>query len=249
MIDVSERLKQIRKERKLTIQEVCDGADIAVRTYQNYEYGKREISVEALFKLAQFYNVTTDYLLGREPADKQPNPITQLTNEEMEQRLLKAYFSLPDKLRNDFLKGMAEQLGMEREVAQNGIIQHLVTTIIQKHLNRASAGFGYDLSNDDEWVDIEVIRDRNSELADFAVQIEGNSMLPEYKDGDVVYIVKDPDVPVGKVGLFIQNGKGYIKERGEKYLISTNSDFPHIYPEDGEIVCIGRVIGIAEFPQ
>ena len=66
MLNNSEQLKKIRKERKLTIQAVCDGANIPIRTYQNYEYGKREISAEALYKLAEFYGVTTDYLLGME---------------------------------------------------------------------------------------------------------------------------------------------------------------------------------------
>ena len=70
MIDNSEQLKKIRKEKKLTIQAVSDGAGIASRTYQNYEYGKREISAEALYKLAEFYGVSTDYLLGRETDEK-----------------------------------------------------------------------------------------------------------------------------------------------------------------------------------
>lgn len=69
MLDNSEQLKKIRKERKLTLQAVSNGAGIPIRTYQNYEYGKREISAEALYKLANFYNVTTDYLLGRESTD------------------------------------------------------------------------------------------------------------------------------------------------------------------------------------
>ena len=69
MLNNSERLKKIRKKRKFTIRAVSDGAEIPIRTYQNYEYGEREISTEALFKLADFYGVTTDYLLGRESAE------------------------------------------------------------------------------------------------------------------------------------------------------------------------------------
>ena len=67
MVDISERLRSIRKDHKATIQAVSEGSGIALRTYQNYEYGKREISAEALVKLADYYRVTTDYLLGREP--------------------------------------------------------------------------------------------------------------------------------------------------------------------------------------
>lgn len=74
MIDNSKQLKKIRKEKKLTLQAVSNGAGIAPRTYQNYEYGQREISAGALYKLADFYGVTTDYLLGRE-TDEQLNAI------------------------------------------------------------------------------------------------------------------------------------------------------------------------------
>lgn len=69
MLDASKQLRKIRKERKLTIQAVCTGSGIPMRTYQNYEYGEREISAEALYKLAVFYGVTTDSLLGHEIED------------------------------------------------------------------------------------------------------------------------------------------------------------------------------------
>lgn len=75
MIDTSNQLKALRKERKLTIQAVCEGTGIAIRTYQNYEYGKREISAEALYKLADFYGVTTDFILGREPVAEEPDAL------------------------------------------------------------------------------------------------------------------------------------------------------------------------------
>ena len=93
MIDISERLKTVRKARGLTIQAVASGIGIAVRTYQNYEYGVREISVEALYKLADFYGVSTDYLLGREET---PDAIEMLVKEfglsKMEELFIRVYF-------------------------------------------------------------------------------------------------------------------------------------------------------------
>lgn len=92
MIDISERLKAIRKEKKATIQAVSAGSGIALRTYQNYEYGKREISAEALVKLADYYKVTTDYLLGREPEE-----------EKTEDKFIQIYSELPQETREIFI--------------------------------------------------------------------------------------------------------------------------------------------------
>ena len=92
MIDISERLKAIRKGKKATIQEVSAGAGIASRTYQNYEYGKREISADALVKLADFYGVTTDYLLGRETE-----------KEKAEDKFIKIYSGLPQETKQLFI--------------------------------------------------------------------------------------------------------------------------------------------------
>lgn len=117
------------------------------------------------------------------------------------------------------------------------------------HENKASAGTGYDLNNLDEWRSIEVIDTTEAREADFAVEIEGQSMEPDYYDGDIVYIALANDIEVGQVGLFMQNGKGYIKEKGDSYLISRNPEFEDIYPGDGEITCVGRVIGVAELPE
>ena len=116
MTNIPENLKRIRIERGLKIQEVSAGSGIPIRTYQNYEYGERKISAEALDKLADFYGVTTDYLLGREPQSL--NPILQLTQEEMERRLVAAYFSLPQKLRDEFLHSMAEELEKQGEIVE-----------------------------------------------------------------------------------------------------------------------------------
>lgn len=90
-------LKKIRKERGLTVKEVVEGAGIPMRTYQNYEYMEREIGAGTLQKLADFYGVTTDYLLGREPA---PDPFADRNlNKESEEDVINKYMSLPPNIR------------------------------------------------------------------------------------------------------------------------------------------------------
>lgn len=118
-----------------------------------------------------------------------------------------------------------------------------VITYKHCHTNKAAAGFGYDLKNGDEWKTIKIYDCPEAHKADFAVEIEGDSMEPTYHSGDIVFIIKTEEVPHGKVGLFTYNGRGYIKEAGDNCMVSHNKKYDDIYPEYGEIKAVGRVIG------
>lgn len=59
------RLKDMREDKDLVQKQVADFLGINQRVYSNYETGKREIPVKHLIKLAELYNTSTDYLLGR----------------------------------------------------------------------------------------------------------------------------------------------------------------------------------------
>lgn len=62
---ISESLKRFRKEFDLTQREVAAAAGIVPEAYQKYEYGKNVPAVSVLCKLADFFNVSIDYLVGR----------------------------------------------------------------------------------------------------------------------------------------------------------------------------------------
>lgn len=66
LLKISKILKELRKENEYSQQDVADFLNISRSTYGKYETGDREPSLEMLCKLADFYKVTTDYLLGRE---------------------------------------------------------------------------------------------------------------------------------------------------------------------------------------
>ncbi|CDF11999.1 helix-turn-helix domain protein [Mycoplasma sp. CAG:776] len=59
------RLKEIRKDRDITQTEVAKYLGMKQQQYSEYEIGKRLIPVETLDKLADFYNTSIDYLVGR----------------------------------------------------------------------------------------------------------------------------------------------------------------------------------------
>lgn len=59
-------LKELRLNKKLSQQDIADILEVSARAYQKYEYGTAEPNFDNLSKLADFYGISTDYLLGRE---------------------------------------------------------------------------------------------------------------------------------------------------------------------------------------
>jgi len=75
----NKRLRKVRMDRHMTQQKLSDSVGLALRSYQCYEQGTREPSLDMLVKLANVLQVTTDYLLCRDefsvkPADSPYQP-------------------------------------------------------------------------------------------------------------------------------------------------------------------------------
>ena len=60
-----ERLRELRKERGLTQKDVYAAVGMSAIGYQRYEYGDREPAFSKLIALADYFNVSLDYLVGR----------------------------------------------------------------------------------------------------------------------------------------------------------------------------------------
>ena len=62
---VKNRLKDLREDKDLTQSVVAKIINISQTNYSKYELGKINIPIETLVKLADFYNTSIDYLIGR----------------------------------------------------------------------------------------------------------------------------------------------------------------------------------------
>ena len=65
MLKLSERLRSLRKEQALTQTEAAKAAGISLKSYCWYESGERVPDADVLVRIADFYGVSADYLLGR----------------------------------------------------------------------------------------------------------------------------------------------------------------------------------------
>ena len=235
-----DNLKEARKSKKLTMQQAADLIGVSASSYQKYEYGINKPDVDTLQKIADAFGVTTDYLLGRE---QQTDPLALLGIRNDEKSALDAYLKLDEKNRQiviDAMIALGDAARKSRELSSQELRQ-----MITKKFSclPTSAGSG-------EWLDEENIEYRDFpdspqvREADLIIPVDGSSMEPEISDGDELCIKLCDAVKVGETGVFIVDGRGYVKELGEDRLISLNEEYDDIYA--AEYKCVGKVIGKVE---
>ena len=105
---MKEQLQQLRKSRGLTQDDLAEILGISLSSYQKYERDAISPSYETLCKIADFYHVTTEYLLGRAPAT---DPFDMLQLPEDQKSVMERFASFPDDVRAiilDAIKELAE---------------------------------------------------------------------------------------------------------------------------------------------
>ena len=65
-----ENIRNLREEYDKKQQELADYLHVKQTTYSKYELGKINIPIEVLIALADYYNVSVDYLIGRDTKKK-----------------------------------------------------------------------------------------------------------------------------------------------------------------------------------
>lgn len=81
---LSERLQHLRKQKDITQEEIAKYIGVTRPAYSAYEGGKRTPDYNTLQKLADYFNVTTDYLLGRTVNPAPPDKITSSISDDSE---------------------------------------------------------------------------------------------------------------------------------------------------------------------
>jgi hypothetical protein len=65
MASFCERLQELKKQNNLMQKKIATDNDLSLRAYQYYERGEREPSMSSLISLADYFDVSLDYLVGR----------------------------------------------------------------------------------------------------------------------------------------------------------------------------------------
>lgn len=102
----NERLKEIRKSMKMTQKEVAAAINYAERNYQSLESGQCKPSFDTLIALADCFNVSIDYLVGR--TEEETIGYERVCCENCNESVI---FHFKDSKQNDYALGLSTVLG------------------------------------------------------------------------------------------------------------------------------------------
>lgn len=247
------RLSQLREERGFhTRKSFAEKIGIPETTLRNYETDVREPGHTFLKQMSDFFKVSTDYLLGI-TEEKERRSTHQLKSSEFEH--IEKYRSLDphgQQTVDYILDRELERTTQAKESADTiaHLQQQLAIRSIPPHFfayygKIAAAGTSVEFSDIAAGVRAYPENEINKN-ADYVIGVNGDSMEPQYSDGDIVYVKKTDHIETGEIGIFQKGNTIYIKKAGENGLISLNTKYPPLTANGDRIIVLGKVLGKAQ---
>lgn len=235
---IGQKLKFLRKSKKLTLDEMARQLNEKYPNTFNFnkgrlskwENGKDEPRLSSIVIIADFFGVSVDYF-----ADRQ----TEIQG---------IFDELQPKRQSRVIDFANEQL--EQQLNEDNKVVPLFKVIGTTEAAAARGlGYGFDFDDYDTY---SVYTDEEPPAYDVATRVSGNSMLPDYEDGDMLYLI-DSGISKysGQLCVVSYNDQTYFKkvytEPNGLRLVSLNSDYGDIFidypPESGTHLKIFSVVG------
>ena len=236
---IGNQIKTFRKSAGFTQDELAKRLNTTKQTISRYEKGDRKANQDMLFELCDIFGVSIDDFFPSQNETLQSpttSPIQTIYDELNPPRQVKVL---------NYAERQLKEQRNEEETKGNEVSEAIQLYSYDYYDHPASAGTGQYL-NDVRVERIELPVDID---ADFVIPIKGDSMEPDYHDGDLVFIQTSVDLNDGVIGVFNYNGDAYIKQlvidKEQAYLHSLNpsyKDMP-ITPET-DFRIIGEVVDL-----
>ena len=268
---LGERIKERRKAAKLTQAQLGDMVGVARSTVCSWEKNVFKPDIELIQDIARALNTRAAYLLeyDDDPEDYEtmldtadiPLDVTNKFAGDAEAQIRSRRAVDEDVMREAAQRLSSKEDGYIKKYraldehgkqAVNAIIdvEHARMTMLSRSEDKivlfpvselpASAGLGVYIGPDT----FDYAQVRESALpagAAFGVPVRGDSMEPQYHDGDILIVSKQLPA-LGDIGVFVMEGEGYVKKLGEDHLISLNPSYPPL-PITEDIHFCGKVVG------
>ena len=250
------RLRDKRNELNITQPQLAKMLGVSQSAVGSWETDVNSPRATLLYDLFDILHCDANYLFQDETRELYKN---EASPEEFE-KLVKPYRNLVDYGRETIDMAMVRETGRVKQLQEiQPPLGSPTATIIEiqprpvadvrltEYFHSASAGNGIFILGNESSEKICVPATPENEIVDYVIKVAGDSMEPDYHDGDNVMVSQRVEMRHGDVGIFVVNGKAYIKEYGETELISRNPDSPNIkIAEYDNIVCMGKVVGRLE---
>ncbi|HAG13816.1 MAG TPA: hypothetical protein DCG49_08145 [Ruminococcus sp.] len=233
---IGKRIKYFRMQKGMDQKDIAQQFGISAYAVSSWESGRTRPDLSILPQLCDFLGITLYDLYGIEA------PVDRLT--EKEKQLLSAYRVLSDGHQH-VVDQLLESL-KEAEITEK-CPDLTILTLCDKQL---VAGFDSGAEFEDAGEPIYLYTSDLVRQADLVFPVSGNSMEPEYHDGDLVLVQRYPGCPAlqyGETGAFIVGNSTYIKIYEKDGLHSLNKRYKAIkFSSDDSVFLIGRVLGILD---
>lgn len=250
---VIEKLKEGRANAKLKQSDVALKIGIKPNTVSNYENGVSEPDIDTFCSLCDIYGLNPADILNEAYGLSVQG--SNFTIKPSEIKHIEKYRLLDDSGKKHINYELDRELERTTQAqGAAGTIEHLQQQLairpIPPHFfayygRIAAAGTSVEFSDIAAGVRTYPENEINKN-ADYVIGVSGDSMEPEYFNGDIVYVQKTDHIETGDIGIFQKGNNIYIKKAGENGLISLNPNYPPLTADDDRIIVLGKVLGKAE---
>ena len=244
-MDFLEKLNLLMNAKNLNKNSLSKLSGIPYTTIDGwYKKGYESMQLSTLKKLSKFFNTTLDFWAKDSITDSNYEQFTNFELKYEEIQHIEKYRKL-DTYGKEAVNNILS-IEEKRCLDQNlNIKVENNSNVLKIPLADASlsAGTGNLLLTDSyELIEVDGNKYPN---ADVAFRVKGDSMEPDYLDGDIVYIHKQPTINVGEIGAFLYDDEQYIKQLikidGVYKLHSLNKGYEDIEIKR-ELITYGKVI-------
>ena len=203
METLGSRLRKLREQRNMTQTELSQ--TLGMKTYttvSKWESDDNFPKGKDLKVLAELFNVSSDYLLGLEKEIINKKSIESIYNQLDQPRKTKVYNFAEYQLREQNKKPQ-------------------INIVIRGYV---SAGTGEWLEETMEEVPYEGVIPEH----DFAVKVNGESMLPLFADGEIIFVKATSEARDGQIIVCQVNNEAFVKKLSGNKLVSLNKEFDDI---------------------
>lgn len=251
---IGERIAQLLKEQGKMAKDLAAYLGISASSVTGWARGSYPSS-QHIIKISEFLNVSAEFLLTGEAVESYP--VSEVRGiSEAALKLGHMWDELDEEGKTIILGEIyrrREALTASKEISIRYVVpafqftpepsREPVRYKTSRYAQPMSAGAGVE-AGDDGPEDFMLVR-QPPRGTSYVAPVSGDSMEPTFHDGDELFVHACAQIEPGQIGVFLLDGKQWVKELGCGVLVSHNPKYAPI-PITGDIRCQGRVLGVCD---